>query len=97
VVENGWGVVREYKGLYEFAENEEDNVKMVNLDRSAGVKRRVETTLRGAKRLSGGFRQLAPTWGGYQQAMLPAPTLIPPPQMMPPSQTMLLVRTSKAS
>jgi len=87
MAENGWGAVREYKGLYEFAENEEDNIKMVNSDRSAGVKRRrVETTLRGAKRPRGGFRQPAPMWGGYQQ---PMPTLISLSQMMPPPQMML--------
>ena len=84
VAENGWGAVREYKGLYEFADNEEDSVKMVNSDRSAGVKRRrVETTLRSAKRPRGGFRQPTPVWEGYQQPMPPAPTLMPPPQMMP--------------
>ena len=38
--ENGWGAVREYKGMYDFADNEEDNTKMVNCDRSAGVKKR---------------------------------------------------------
>jgi len=38
--ENGWGKVREYKGLYKFADNEEDNNKMVSSDRLAGVKKR---------------------------------------------------------
>ena len=90
VAENGWGAVREYKGLYEFADNEVDNVKMVNSDRSAVMKRRrVETTLCGVKRPRGGFRQPAPKWGGYQQPMPLAPTLISPPQMTPPPQMML--------
>ena len=30
--ENGWGAAREYKGMYNFADNEEDNTKMVNCD-----------------------------------------------------------------
>ena len=40
VAENGWGAVQEFKGLYEFADNEEENNKMANSDRLAGVKRR---------------------------------------------------------
>ena len=38
--ENGWGMAREYKDLYEFADNEEDITKIVNCDCSAGEKRR---------------------------------------------------------
>ena len=30
--ENGWDAVRKYKGLFEFAGNDEDNTKMVNSD-----------------------------------------------------------------
>jgi len=81
--ENGWGAVREYKGLYEFADNEEDNTKMVNYDRSTGVKkRRIEASQRGSKRPRG-FRQMTPMWAGYQQLMPPIPTFTPTPPMMP--------------
>jgi len=38
--ENGWGMVKEYKGMYDFADNEEGNTRIVNCDRSAGVKKR---------------------------------------------------------
>jgi len=51
--ENGWSAVKQYKGLYEIS----DNNKMVNSDRSAGVKkRRIEASQRGSKRPRG-FRQ----------------------------------------
>jgi len=38
--ENGCSVVKGYKGMYDFADSEEDNTRMVNCDRSAGVKKR---------------------------------------------------------
>jgi len=80
--ENGWGAVREYKGLHEFADNE-DNTTMVNFDQSAGVKkRRIEASQRGSKRPRG-LRQMTPVWAGYQQPMPPTPTFTPTPPMMP--------------
>ena len=80
--ENGWGAVREYKGMYDFADNEEDNTKMVNCDRSAGVKkRRMTASQQVSKRRT---RQIAPAWAGnYPQPMSPAPAFIPTPQLMP--------------
>ena len=85
--ENGWGAVREYKGLYEFADNEEDNTKMVNSDRSAGVKkRRIEASQRGSKRPRG-FRQMTPMWAGYPTPTPPRIPQYPPvrPRGMPGS------------
>jgi len=78
--ENGWGAVKEYKGLYEFADNEEDNTKMVNSDRSAGVrKRRIAANQRGLKRP----RRFNPAWAGqYQQPIPPAPTVVPTAPLM---------------
>jgi len=80
VAENSWGVVHEFKGLYEFADNEEENTKMANSDRSAGVKkRRMAASYCGSKRPRK-FRQM---WvGSYPQLMEPTPTLSPSPQPM---------------
>jgi len=80
--------VREYKGLYEFADNEEDNTKMVNCDHSAGVKRR-----RFAANQQGGKRpyrydQMIPVWDGhYPQPTSPAPAFTLTPLMQQYLQT----------
>jgi len=57
--ENGWGAVDEYKGN-DFADNEEDNQKMVKSDRSAGMKRRQMAVQRGPGRKC--VRQNIPAW-----------------------------------
>ena len=84
--ENDWGAVAEYKG-YKFADNEEDNKKMGNSDRSAGVKkRRMASAQRGSKKR---LRQTPQAWGkGYPQMLPPAPTAFPPPHFTPQAAPM---------
>ena len=50
--ENGWGAVAEYKGN-DFADNKEDNKKMLNSDHSTGAKkRRLAASQRGSRKRS---------------------------------------------